>query len=82
LIDRAQAAAALIGDETRPSVLKLHPDDLARIESAELPIAAEADPTLSPGELRLETGTGSIEDGPGLRLERLRSALDRIAASR
>jgi flagellar assembly protein FliH len=82
LMDRAQAAAALIGDETRPAVLKLNPADLARLDGAELPVAAEADATLSPGELRLETANGSIEDGPGLRLERLRSALDRIAAAR
>lgn len=82
LIDRAQAAAALIGEETRPTVLKLCPADMARIDGAELPLPAEADPALAPGELRLETGSGSIEDGPGLRLERLRAALDRIAASR
>jgi flagellar assembly protein FliH len=82
LIDRAQAAAALIGDETRPALLKLNPADFARIDSAELPVVAEADPMLAPGELRLETANGSIEDGPGLRLERLRSALDKIAAAR
>lgn len=82
LMDRAQAAAALIGDETKPAVLKLNPDDLARLDGAELPVAAEADPMLQPGELRLETAGGAIEDGPGLRLERLRSALDRIAAAR
>jgi flagellar assembly protein FliH len=82
LMDRAQAAAALIGDETRPSVLKLNPDDLARLDGAELPVQAEADPMLQPGELRLETANGAIEDGPGLRLERLRGALDRIAAVR
>ncbi|MDH7639618.1 FliH/SctL family protein [Sphingomonas oryzagri] len=82
LMDRAQAAAALIGDETRPAVLKLNPDDLARLDGAELPVHAEADAMLQPGELRLETAGGAIEDGPGLRLERLRAALDRIAAAR
>ncbi|WBO22117.1 FliH/SctL family protein [Sphingomonas abietis] len=82
LMDRAQAAAALIGDETRPAILKLNPADLARLDGAELPVAAEADPTLAPGELRLETANGSIEDSPGLRLERLRASLDRIAAAR
>ncbi len=82
LMDRAQAAAALIGEETRPAVLRLNPGDLARLDGAELPVAAEADATLAPGELRLETANGSIEDSPGLRLERLRVALDRIAAAR
>ena len=82
LMDRAQAAAALIGDETKPAVLKLNPDDLARLDGAELPVHAEGDAMLQPGELRLETAGGAIEDGPGLRLERLRAALDRIAAAR
>ena len=82
LMDRAQAAAALIGDETKPAVLKLNPDDLARLDGAELPVRAEGDAMLQPGELRLETVGGAIEDGPGLRLERLRAALDRIAAAR
>lgn len=82
LMDRAQAAAALIGEETRPAVLRLNPDDLARLDGAELPLPVEADAMLQPGELRLETADGSIEDGPGLRLERLRAALDRIAAQR
>jgi flagellar assembly protein FliH len=82
LMDRAQAAAALIGEETRPAVLKLNPDDLARLRGADLPVAAEPDATLAPGDLRLETGAGSIEDGPTVRLERLRSALERVASAR
>lgn len=82
LMDRAQAAAALIGEETRPVVLKLNPDDLSRLNRDELPVAVEADPTLAPGDLRLETGAGSIEDGPSVRLERLRVALDRVAGAR
>jgi flagellar assembly protein FliH len=82
LMDRAQAAAALIGDETRPAVLKLNPDDLARLDAADLPVVAEADVSLAPGDLRLETGAGSVEDGPSVRLERLRAALDRVASTR
>ena len=82
LLARATAAAAMIGEETRPSILKLNPDDLARLAGIELPIAAQADATLTPGSLRLETGAGSIEDGPAVRLDRLKSALDRIAGTR
>ena len=52
------------------------------LDGAELPVHAEADAMLQPGELRLETAGGAIEDGPGLPLERLRAALDRIAAAR
>jgi flagellar assembly protein FliH len=82
LLLRAQAAAALIGDETRPAVLKLHPDDAALIDDAALPVAIEADATLAQGALRLETLSGWIEDSPALRLDRLRAGLDRIAAAR
>ncbi|USI73722.1 hypothetical protein [Sphingomonas morindae] len=82
LLARAEAAAAVIGEETQPAVLKLHPEDLARLHGAALPVAAEADPTLAPGALRLETAAGSVEDSPALRLARLRGALDRVAAAR
>ncbi|HET8611426.1 MAG TPA: FliH/SctL family protein [Sphingomonas sp.] len=82
LLARAQAAAALIGEETRPSLLRLHPDDAARIDASALPVAIEADPAMTPGGLRLETGSGWIEDGPALRLEKLRAQLDLIAAAR
>jgi flagellar assembly protein FliH len=82
LMLRAQAAAALIGDETRPAVLKLNPDDVAYLDGAALPVAIEADASISPGNLRLETVSGWIEDGLAVRLERLRCALDRIAAAR
>lgn len=82
LMLRAQAAAALIGDETRPAVLKLNPDDVAYLDGAALPVAIEADAGVSPGNLRLETVSGWIEDGLAVRLERLRCGLDRIAAAR
>ena len=82
LLARATAAAAMIGEETRPSVLKLNPDDLKRLAGVDLPVAAEPDASLAPGSLRLETGAGSIEDGPAVRLDRLKVALDRIAGTR
>jgi flagellar assembly protein FliH len=82
LVARAIAAAALIGEETRPAMLRLHPDDLALLDGADLPVPAEADATLVPGSLKLETAQGWIEDGPAQRLERLRIALDRVEAAR
>ncbi len=82
LLARARAAAAMIGEEARPSTLKLHPEDVARLEGADLPVEVEPDDSLAQGELRLETGSGCVEDGPSVRLERLRSALDRIAGAR
>jgi len=82
LLARANVAAAMIGEETRPSILKLNPDDLKRLAGVELPVAAAPDATLAPGSLRLETSAGSIEDGPAVRLDRLKLVLDRIAGTR
>jgi flagellar assembly protein FliH len=82
LLLRAQTAAALIGDETRPAVLKLNPEDIMLLDGAALPVAIEADAALARGALRLETVSGWIEDSPALRLDRLRAGLDRIAAAR
>ncbi len=80
LIARAKAAAELIGENVEPSKLRAHPDDLPYLQPAELDIALQADPSLPRGTLILETGHGWIEDGPEARLERLRAALDRMAA--
>ena len=82
LLARANVAAAMIGEETRPSILKLNPEDLKRLAGVELPVAAAPDATLAPGSLRLETSAGSIEDGPAVRLDRLKLVLDRIAGTR
>lgn len=80
LLDRAREAAELIGKDTEPSRLRAHPDDAVLLESAELEIELVADPLLERGTIRLETGHGWIEDGPAVRLERLRAALDRMGA--
>lgn len=82
LIARAEAAAALIGEETGPSMLRFNPADLARIADVALPVPVGADPRLAPGTLRLETASGWIEDGPEVRLERLRNALDAMGSGR
>lgn len=80
LLARAKAAAALIGENVEPSKLRVHPDDILYLESADLDLALEGDPSLPRGTLVLETGHGWIEDGPEIRLERLRAALDKMAA--
>ena len=80
LLSRARAAAALIGPNVEPSKLRLHPDDAALLTTAELPVELAADPSLQRGSIVLETGHGWIEDGPAVRLERLRAALDRMGA--
>lgn len=80
LLARAREAAELIGKDTEPSRLRAHPDDAAILEAADLEIELVADPALERGALVLETGHGWIEDGPAVRLERLRANLDRMGA--
>ena len=80
LVARAQAAAELVARETAPTRLHVHPDDIVHLQQARLDIALEANPSLPRGTIVLETGEGWIEDGPAVRLERLRAELDSMAA--
>ena len=80
LTKRAQAAAALIGQETDAARLRLNPADLPLIETARLPVEIVGDEAIERGGLLLETGQGWIEDGPAVRLDRLRAELDRMGA--
>ncbi|HEY0115341.1 MAG TPA: hypothetical protein VGB54_06435 [Allosphingosinicella sp.] len=82
LLGRAKAAAALIGEATQPARLRAHPDDVLLLADSDLDIPIEADPALARGSLLLETSDGWIEDGPAVRLDRLRAELDRVAAAR
>ncbi len=80
LIARAQQAAALVAKDMEPTRLRAHPDDIVHLERAGLAVPLEADAGLSRGSVVLETGHGWIEDGPAVRLERLRAELDRMGA--
>ena len=80
LHERAERAAAMIGEDNDPARLRLHPDDMPLMEGARIDLALVADPTLQRGTILLETGEGWIEDGPAVRLERLRAALDKMGA--
>jgi flagellar assembly protein FliH len=82
LLARAKAAAAVIGEATQPARLRVHPDDAALFADAQLDVAIEVDPELPRGSVLIETADGWIEDGPAVRLERLRAELDKVAASR
>ncbi|UAK26032.1 FliH/SctL family protein [Sphingomonas nostoxanthinifaciens] len=79
---RTTAIAALIVEETGPSRLRLNPDDAAQLAGAQLDVAIIADPALARGAILLETGAGWVEDGPAVRLDKLRTALDRMGAPR
>lgn len=82
LLTRARAAAALIGENIEPSKLRIHPDHVELLRGAELGLEVEGDASLEPGAVVLETGHGWVEDGPTVRLERLRAELDKMAGRR
>jgi len=82
LLARAKAAAELVAKDVEPSLLRAHPDDIPYLEAAQLDVPLHADPSLTRGALVLETGHGWIEDGPAVRLDRLRAELDKMAAAR
>jgi flagellar assembly protein FliH len=80
LVKRAEAAAALIGEETQASRVLVNPADLPLFARSRVPIEIAGDPLVARGALRLEWGRGCIEDGPAVRLERLRASLDKLGA--
>ena len=82
LLARAKAAAELVAKDVEPTRLRVHPDDIFHLQEARLAVPLHADPALCRGALVLETGQGWIEDGPAVRLDRLRAELDKMAAAR
>jgi len=82
LLARANEAARLVGKDVEPTMLRAHPDDIVHLEAARLEIPLQADPSLPRGSIILETGHGWIEDGPAIRLDRLRAELDKMVAAR
>ena len=80
LRERTQAVAAMIAEETAPTRLRLHPTDVIRLQGANIAVEMVGDPMLAPGTIVLDTGTGWVEDGPHVRLEKLRAQLDRLGA--
>ena len=78
---RTATIAALIAEESAPTRLRLSPDDVARLDRTALPIDLVADAALAPGSMLLETAGGWVEDGPAVRMERLRAALDALAGA-
>jgi flagellar assembly protein FliH len=79
---RADSIAELITVEAGPARLRLHPDDIARLAGCEFSVPMAADHHLAPGTIVLETGEGWIEDGPQIRLARLRAQLDALGMPR
>jgi len=82
LRSRAEAVAELVTAEAGPARLRMHPDDIAMLEGVELPLPVSPDHHMASGTIVLETGEGWIEDGPQVRLARLRQQLDAIGLGR
>lgn len=72
---RARRAAALVAEADAARTLHVHPEDLALIETAALPLALVGDPGLPRGTVRIENSTGWVEDGVSIHLETLREQL-------
>lgn len=76
LLERCQAVASFIEDTDGKHALHVNPDDLPLISGSEIGVPVVADASLRRGSVRLDTADGWIEDGPDVRLSRLRAMLD------
>jgi flagellar assembly protein FliH len=75
LVSHARKAAEVIADCDAARTLRMHPEDMALVDGATLPLPFVADPSLPRGELRIDGSAGWIEHGRSLYLNDLRSAL-------
>jgi len=82
LQERAETIAEMVTAECGPARLRMHPGDIAMLDGIDFGIALSPDHHLSSGTIILETGQGWIEDGPQVRLTRLRAQLDAMSLPR
>jgi flagellar assembly protein FliH len=75
LVARARSAAAIIAKADGARTLHLHPEDIALLDVAALPLVVIPDPGLERGSVRVEDSAGWVEDGVATHLERLREQL-------
>ena len=76
LVDRCDTVAAFIESNQDKSALHLHPDDVSLLEGETIGVPMVADKSMQRGCVRLETADGWVEDGPDVRLSRLRALMD------
>lgn len=76
LTERCQAVAACIESDDARTVLEVSPDDLPLLQKEKIGVALAANPDLPRGSVRLATSEGWVEDGPDVRLDRLRALMD------
>jgi len=82
LKERAETIAEMVTAESGPARLRMHPEDIAMLDGVDLGLPMAPDHHLTSGTIILETGEGWIEDGPQVRLARLRSQLDNMGLPR
>jgi flagellar assembly protein FliH len=80
LAGRVAAAVDHLADKAESALLRVHPDDVALLDGR-LPatVFAAGDPAVARGSFVLETASTIVEDGPGLWLDQLAQAVDRVA---
>lgn len=76
LAERCAAVAAHIDPDDGKAVLEVSPLDLPLIPTDALDVALVPNPQLARGSVRLATSDGWIEDGPNVRLDRLKAMMD------
>lgn len=80
--ERCMAVAAMVSEEGAPARLRLNPNDAARVEGVRPDLVIVPDPALAEGSVVAETASGWIEDGPAIRMEKLRGLLDQLGCRR
>lgn len=81
LQERCAAVAACI-DSDESHVLEVNPEDLVLLEEQAAGVTLTANPDLPRGSIRLATADGWVEDGPDIRLARLKALLDDMEGRR
>lgn len=76
LAQRCAEVAACIDPDDAKAVLEVNPDDLPLIDATGIGVALSPNPQLARGSVRLATAEGWIEDGPDVRLARLKALMD------
>jgi flagellar assembly protein FliH len=77
---RVLAATDLLADTNESALLRVHPDDVALLEG-HLPanVFAVGDAQMARGSFVMEAASTIVEDGPGMWLDQLSTAIDRVA---
>jgi flagellar assembly protein FliH len=82
LAERTNAVATLVTEDGAPAKLRLNPADVARLDGLRPDLKLIADPSIPEGSVVAETAHGWVEDGPAIRMEKLRGLLDAMSSRR